>query len=57
MFEYSVLGLFVDKLDQAIKALSGDGIYITRRVFGIEPGIGNSARVPEIVGMLFVPLA
>ena len=52
MSEYSVLGLFMDKLDQAIQTLSGNGLYVIRQVFGAELDIGNSARVPEIVEML-----
>jgi hypothetical protein len=52
MSEYSVLGLVVDKLDQAIQTLSGNELYVTREVFGAELYIGNSARVPEIVEML-----
>lgn len=52
MSEYSVLGLVVDELDQAIRTLSGNGLYVTRQVFGAELDIGDSARVPEIVEML-----
>ncbi len=55
MSEYSVLGLFVDKLGQAIQALSGNGFYVTGQVFGAELDIGDSARVPEIVEMLLGP--
>ena len=52
MSEYSVLGLVVDKLDHAIQTLSGNGLYVTRLVFGAELEIGDSARMPEIVAML-----
>jgi len=52
MSEYSVLGLVVDKLDQAIHTLSGNGLYVTRQVFGAELDIRNSTQIPEIVEML-----
>jgi len=52
MSEYSVLGLVVDKLDQAIRTLSGNGLHVTREVFGAEIDIGNSARISEILEML-----
>jgi hypothetical protein len=52
MSEYSVLGLVVDKLDQAIQTLSGNGLYVTRQAFGAELDIGNFARIPEMVGIL-----
>ena len=52
MSEYSVLGLVVDKFDQAIRTLSGNGLHVTREVFGAEIDIGNSARISEIVEML-----
>jgi hypothetical protein len=52
MSEYSVLGLVVDELDQAIRTLSGNRLYVTGQVFGAELDIGDSARVPEIVEML-----
>jgi hypothetical protein len=45
-------GLVVDKLEQAIRTLSGNGLYVTGQVFGAELDIGNSERVPEIVEML-----
>jgi hypothetical protein len=49
--EYSVLGLVVDELDQTIQTLIGNGLYVTRQVFGAEVDIGNSAPIPEIVEM------
>jgi len=52
MSEYSVLGLVVDKLDQAIQTLSGNGLGVTREVFGAELDIDNSAHLTEIVEML-----
>ena len=52
MSEYSVLGLVVDKLDQAIHILKGNGLHVTRQVFGAELDIDNSTQVPEIVHML-----
>jgi hypothetical protein len=52
MSEHSVIGLVVDKLDQAIETLSRHGIYVTRQEFGGELEIANFAQVSEIVEML-----
>jgi len=51
MAEYSVLGFFVDKLGEAIQALSGNGFHVTREEFGAELDLGNSALIPEIIEM------
>ncbi len=52
MAEYSVLGLFVDKLGEAIQTLSGNGFDVTGEEFGAELYIGSSALIPEIIEML-----
>jgi hypothetical protein len=52
MSEHSVLGLYVDKLGQTIRTLSGNGFHVTREEFGAELDIGNSALIPEIIAML-----
>ena len=53
MSEYSVLGFIVDKLEKAIETLARNGFWITREVFGAEVEIGDPARVPAVVDMLF----
>lgn len=52
MSEYTVLGLVVDKLDQAVRILSGNGLSIAAEAFGAEVDMGDAAQFPEIVGML-----
>jgi hypothetical protein len=52
MSEYSVLGLVVDKLDQAIQVLSGKGFPVNPEVFGADVEASSPAQFPELVGML-----
>jgi hypothetical protein len=51
MSEYSVLGLVVDKLAQAIEILSGNGFHINREEFGAEVEILGPAQLPKMVGI------
>jgi len=52
MSEYSVLGLVVDKLEQAVRILGANGFRIDSEVFGAEVDVGNPALFPEVVAML-----
>ncbi len=52
MSEYTVLGLVVDKLDQAIQTLSGNGLHVTRQVFGAELEILRPDQLPDVVQIL-----
>jgi hypothetical protein len=52
MSEYSLLGLVVDEIDQAIEILSGNGFYIVREEFGAEVEIIGPDQVPDMVRIL-----
>jgi len=52
MSEYSVLGIVVGELDQAIEVLSGEGFHIDRAEFGAEMEISGPARLPGVVRIL-----
>lgn len=52
MSEYSVLGLVVDKIDDAFQVLSRNGLDINREVFGAEVNIDDPSWLPVMFGML-----
>ncbi len=52
MSEYSVMGLIVDKLDEAIRVLSRNGLAINRESFGAEVNIADPSWFPMMFGML-----
>jgi len=52
MSEYSVLGIVVEKLDEAFQTLRRNGLAVTREVFGAEVEVEDRSRLPAVFGML-----
>jgi hypothetical protein len=50
--EHSVMGLFVDDLEAALKVLDKEGLATTEEAFGAEMSISSRNELPEIVRKL-----
>jgi hypothetical protein len=54
MSDYSVLGLLVDKLEEAVRVLGRNHFSVTQEVGDIEVQVDTADRLPEIVQVLKV---
>ena len=52
MSDYSVLGLLVDKLEEAVEVLGRNHISLTEDAGDLEVAVDTPGRLPEIVQML-----
>ncbi len=52
MVDYSVMGLLVDRFDEALRTLKEQGFSIEEGTSGIEVVIESPARVREVVRLL-----
>jgi hypothetical protein len=52
MSDYSVLGLLVDKLEDAVGVLGRNHFSVTQEAGDIEVAVDTPGRLPEIVQML-----